>query len=151
MEIRNAFDVAAPPDEVFAFLLDPERVAPCMPGAELIGRRDDGAYDGRITIKLGLVSKGYQGVFAIRDVDEAARRASMVVRGTEARGQGAAEATMRMRVTPSGTGSHVDVESDIAVTGKVARMGAPIMTKVAEKMTAQLARNMQEALAGSAG
>lgn len=148
MEITNDFDVAAPPDEVFAFLLDPERVAPCMPGAELLGRRPDGAYDAKMKIKLGLVSMGYQGVMEIRDVDEAARRASMVVRGKEGRGQGTAEATMVMQVTPSGQGSHVDVSSEIAVTGKVAQMGAPIMKKVAEKMTAQLAANMQKALAG---
>jgi carbon monoxide dehydrogenase subunit G len=148
MEITNGFDVAAPPDEVFAFLLDPERVAPCMPGAELIGRREDGAYDAKMTIKLGLVSMGYQGVMEIRDVDAEARRASMVVRGKEGRGQGTAEATMTMKVTPAGAGSHVDVASDIAVTGKVAQMGAPIMKKVAEKMTAQLAANMQKALAG---
>ncbi len=148
MEITNDFEVAAPPDEVFAFLLDPERVAPCMPGAELIGRREDGSYDARMKIKLGLVSMGYQGVMEIRDVDEAARRASMVVRGKEGRGQGTAEATMAMRVTPAGEGSHVHVSSDIAVTGKVAQMGAPVMRKVAEKMTAQLAANMQKALAG---
>ena len=148
MEITNDFDVAAAPDEVYAFLLDPERVAPCMPGAELLGRREDGSYDAKMKIKLGLVSMSYQGIMEIKDADQAARRASMVVRGKEGRGQGTAEATMVMQVSAAGDGSHVEIASDVAVTGKVAQMGAPIMKKVAQKMTAQLAANMQKELAG---
>ena len=55
MLIENEFDVAATPDEVYALMLDPERVATCLPGAEVTGKNDDGSYNAQATVKLGPV------------------------------------------------------------------------------------------------
>jgi len=147
VQIDNQFDVEAPPDRVYALMLDPARVAPCIPGAEVIGERDDGAYDAQVTVKIGPVKMSYRGVVKIVDHDDAALVASMHARGAEARGQGNVDATMRMAVAGrGGGGSHVSVSTEMQVTGRVAQMGQGIMQDVAVRMIGDMARNMETAL-----
>ncbi len=88
MLIENEFDVAATPAEVYALMLDPERVATCIAGAEITGKNDDGSYDAQVTVKLGPVKMTYKGTIAIVESDPEARTASMLAKGAEARGQG---------------------------------------------------------------
>jgi carbon monoxide dehydrogenase subunit G len=151
MRIENAFDVDAPSSEVYALMLDPARVAPCIPGAEVVGQRDDGGYDAKVTVKVGPMKMSYAGVVAIVEHDDAARTASMRARGSEARGQGNVDATMRMAVADrDGGGSHVDVSTEMQVTGRVAQMGQGIMQDVAVRMIGEMARNMEALLAPAA-
>ena len=99
MLIGNEFDVAATPAEVYALMLDPERVATCIQGAEVTGKNDDGSYDAQVTVKLGPVKMTYKGTIAIIESDPEARTASMLAKGSEERGQGTAQATLNMAVT----------------------------------------------------
>ena len=99
MIIENEFDVAATPAEVYALMTDPERVATCITGAEVTGRREDGSYDANVTVKLGPVKMKYRGTIAIVETDPEARTATMLAKGTEERGQGTAQATLKMAVT----------------------------------------------------
>ena len=147
MRIENTFDVAADPADVYALMLDPARVAPCIPGAEVVGQRDDGGYDARVVVKLGPVKMSYAGVVSIVEHDDANRTAAMRARGSEARGQGNVDATMHMAVAAGAAGgSHVDVATDMQVTGRVAQMGQGIMQDVAERMIGDMARNMEAVL-----
>lgn len=147
MEIANQFDVAAPPDRVYELMLDPARVAPCIPGAEVLGKRDDGGYDAQVTVRIGPVRMAYKGTVAVVDHDDAAHTASMRARGAEARGQGNVDATMHMGVSArDGGGSHVEVTTQMQVTGRVAQMGQGIMQDVAVRMIGEMARNMEALL-----
>jgi carbon monoxide dehydrogenase subunit G len=146
--IENEFDVAATPDEVYALMLDPERVATCLPGAEVTGRNDDGSYNAQTTVKLGPVKMTYKGTVAVTESDPEARTASMLAKGAEARGQGTAQATLRMAVKPTESGSHVDVAADMLVTGRVAQMGRGVMQDVARRMIGEMAKNMETLLVG---
>jgi carbon monoxide dehydrogenase subunit G len=148
--IENDLSVAAPPDEVYDLMLDVRRVAPCIPGAEITGEREDGGYDAQATVKLGPVTMTYRGSVTVADEDAAARSASLLARGSEARGQGTAQATMRMTVEPEGEGSRVHVATDLMITGRVAQMGKGIMQDVAARMMADMARCMETKLAGPA-
>jgi carbon monoxide dehydrogenase subunit G len=148
MRIENQFDVDAPSSEVYALMLDPARVAPCIPGAEVVALREDGGYDAKVTVKIGPMKMSYAGVVAIVEHDDAARTAAMRARGSEARGQGNVDATMRMAVADrDGGGSHVDVSTEMQVTGRVAQMGQGIMQDVAVRMIGEMARNMEALLA----
>jgi carbon monoxide dehydrogenase subunit G len=150
MLISNEFDVEAAPAEVYALMLDVERVAPCLPGAQVTGTREDGAHEAQMVVKLGPVTMTYRGTVAIVEHDDAARTASMLAKGSEARGQGTAQATMRMRVDPrTPSGSHVAVATDMLITGRVAQMGQGIMKDVANRMLGQMAANMESLLAAS--
>lgn len=146
MQIENTFSVTAPPDETYALMVDVEQVAPCIPGAEVIGRRDDGSYDAKVGMKMGPLSLTYKGVVEIVERDDANRTAVLKARANEQRGQGTANATMSMAIVPEGTGSAVTVASDILVTGRVAQMGRGIMQDVATRMVGEMAKALESTL-----
>jgi carbon monoxide dehydrogenase subunit G len=149
--IENEFTVAASPDDTYALMTDVERVAPCIPGASITGRRDDGAYDALVTMKMGPISLTYKGIIEIIEQDDAARTAVMRAKATEAKGQGTAQATLTMDIGDAGGGSTtVKVGSDILVTGRVAQMGRGIMTDVAGKMIGEMAKAMEATLVAGA-
>jgi len=150
--IENEFTVAASPDDTYALMTDVERVAPCIPGAEITGRREDGAFDAVVTMKMGPMQLSYKGEVAIESQDDAQRTAVMRAKATEARGQGTAQALLTMRVTPAegGAGSHVAVSSDLLITGRVAQMGRGIMTDVAGRMIGEMAKAMEATLLAGA-
>jgi carbon monoxide dehydrogenase subunit G len=148
--IENEFDVAATPAEVYALMLDPERVATCIMGAEVMDRNDDGSYNAQVTVKLGPVKMKYRGTVAIVESDSEARTASMLAKGAEERGQGTAQAMLNMAVTEQAGGSHVKVTADMLITGRVAQMGRGVMQDVARRMIGQMAQNMEALLTGGA-
>ena len=80
MKFENAFVVQAPIDEVHAALLDVERVAPCMPGAEVLEKTGDDAYKVAIKVKVGPMSMTYKGDVQIVERDDAAREGEGVAR-----------------------------------------------------------------------
>jgi carbon monoxide dehydrogenase subunit G len=123
MKLEQSFTVAAPVDQVWAALIDVERVAPCLPGAEITGADEDGAYHGTFTVKLGPTTAAYNGTLRLDEVDEAAHTVVMSARGTDKRGQGGATATIRSVVAPEGDGTKVDVDTDFTITGRLARFG----------------------------
>lgn len=145
MEIETAFSVPAPPDATYAFLLDLERVAPCIPGGELGAVRPDGSYPAQVTVKLGPMRLGYEGTLRIATRDDAARTAVLAANANESRGSGTVQATMRMAVSAAdGAGSRVAVTTDLQLTGRAAQMGRGLVEGVATKLVDELA----ECLAG---
>lgn len=152
MLIENEFTVEACPQDVFALMVDVERVAPCIPGTQVTGRRDDGAFDGEMSLKLGPMKMRYRGTVAITSKNEATHEATMLAKGTEAQGQGTAQGTMNMAVRDrEDGGSDVTVATDIKLTGRVAQMGQGIMKDVSTKMIAEMAQNMVALLDSRAG
>jgi carbon monoxide dehydrogenase subunit G len=123
MKLEQSFTVAAPVEQVWAALIDVERVAPCLPGAEITGADDDGVYHGTFTVKLGPTTAAYNGTLRLEELDEAAHAVVMSARGTDKRGQGGASATIRSVVAPEGEGTKVDVDTDFTITGRLARFG----------------------------
>ena len=125
MKLEQSFTVAAPVEAVWAALIDVERVAPCLPGAEITGADEDGAYHGTFTVKLGPTTAAYNGTLRLEEVDEAAHTVVMSARGTDKRGQGGATATIRSVVAPddAGDGTKVEVDTDFTITGRLARFG----------------------------
>lgn len=149
--IENDFDVAATPDDTYALMTDVERVAPCIPGATITGKREDGGFDALVTMKMGPMSLTYKGVIEIVEQDDAAKTAVMRAKATEAKGQGTAQATLSMAISDAGDGkTNVKVGSDILVTGRVAQMGRGIMTDVAGKMIGEMAKAMEATLVAGA-
>ena len=149
--IENDFTVAASPADTYELMTDVERVGPCIPGATITGKREDGGYDALVTMKMGPMSLSYKGQIEIVEQDDATRTAVMRAKATEAKGQGTAQATLTMAVEDAGDGqSHVKVSSDILVTGRVAQMGRGIMTDVAGKMVGEMAKAMEATLVATA-
>jgi uncharacterized protein len=138
MELTNEFRVGASPDEAWALLTDLERIAPCMPGAEL-QEVDGDDYKGIVKVKVGPITAQYKGVARFVERDDAAHRAVLRAEGRETRGQGNASATITAQLTPDGEGTKVSVVTDLTIAGRVAQFGRGILADVSTKLLGQFA------------
>lgn len=143
MLIENSFDVAQPIDRVWAYLLDVERVVPCMPGAELTETIDDRNWKGKVKIKLGPVSLSFNGKVSIEEQDESAHRIVLKGSGMEQRGKGAASATVTSTLETVDGRTRVNVVQDLKVQGQAAQFSRGMMQDVSSRLTKQFAECLQ--------
>jgi carbon monoxide dehydrogenase subunit G len=146
MHLENSFEVEAPVEKVWSYLLDVERVVPCMPGASLTETIDDDNFKGKVTIKLGPVSLTYAGKVAVVERDEAARRVVMKAQATEQRGKGAASATITSTLDDLGGKTNVSIVQDLSVQGQAAQFGRGMMQDVSGRLTRQFAECLQKSM-----
>jgi carbon monoxide dehydrogenase subunit G len=123
MKLEQAFEVQAPIEQVWEALIDLERVAPCLPGATITDRDEDGTYHGEFKVKLGPTTASYRGTVKIEDADEGSHTATMRAKGTDKRGQGGANATIVNSLTSDGRVTRVEAVTDFTITGRLARFG----------------------------
>ena len=123
MKLEQSFQVEAPIDRVWAALIDVERVAPCLPGAEITEGGEEGTYRGNFTVKLGPTTASYRGELHMESVDESSRTVVMRATGQDKRGQGGAKATIESVMRQDGAATTVDVVTDFTITGRLARFG----------------------------
>jgi hypothetical protein len=125
MEFDNAFDVPLPPAEAWTWLLDIERIATCLPGAELTEVVDAQTYKGKVGVRLGPVALSFVGQAKLEETDAAAHRARMRATGADSKGRGSTSALIDFSLQPIGDGSstRVDIHSNVTLTGSVAQYG----------------------------
>jgi carbon monoxide dehydrogenase subunit G len=144
MDFDNSFDVPLPPDQAWATLMDIERIAPCMPGAELTEMVDDKKFKGKVSVRLGPVALTFQGTASFEDVDNDAHKANVKAQGADAKGRGGANATVAFHLEPSDTGSTVKIHTDLQLSGSVAQYGrgAGMIQDLASQIIGQFAKNL---------
>lgn len=153
MQLSNRFEIPVSADQAWPVLLDIERIAPCLPGA-VIESVDGSDYKGRVHIKAGPVSVSYAGRLRLTDIDNESRSVVLDAEGREQKGSGTVKAKIQARLTPSGANSsEVEIQTDLAITGKPAQMGRGLIADVSGKIIDIFARNLagQLSAADSAG
>jgi carbon monoxide dehydrogenase subunit G len=148
VELDNSFEVAAAPHDVYAFLLDVNRIAGCVPGAELGEVVDPDTFNGRVKIRVGPITVAYAGTARITARDEEAHRAELEAEGRETTGPGSARAHAVMTVTEVGGGSRVEIHTDYQVAGRVAQFGGGVMEDVSRRLVTQMAACIKQQLEG---
>ena len=143
MKIEDSFRVEVPVEEAWKVLLDLERIAPCLPGAQLTEVEGD-EYRGTVKIKVGPITAQYKGVAKIEEADEANRKVVLQAEGRDTRGQGNASATVVATLVPDGDGTTVNIDTDLNITGKVAQFGRGVMADVSSKLLGQFADNLKK-------
>jgi carbon monoxide dehydrogenase subunit G len=147
MEITKSFVVNASADAVWAFLIDPYRVARCLPGAALTEKIDDQTYAGTITVKVGPVTASYRGKMRFERLDPTAREAEIAASGQETKGKGGADMRMKSRVAPRGPAeTEVTVVSDVNVVGVLAQFGRGMIQDVSEQLFRKFSQAMRREL-----
>jgi carbon monoxide dehydrogenase subunit G len=151
MQFENTFDVDAPIEEVWKTLLDVERVAPCVPGAEVLEQTGDDSYKVAIKVKVGPMSMQYKGDVDIVEADPETHRAMMRTKAREARGQGTANADVTMSLSEQDGRTHGTIQTDVQLSGRVAAMGRGIIQDVSAKIVDQFSDNLATMLSGPSG
>jgi carbon monoxide dehydrogenase subunit G len=140
--IDSVFEVPVGLDDVWAALLDVERIAPCLPGASIDENRGDGEYGGSMRIKLGPVTSTFKGTLRVAEADATARRAVIRASARDTRGQGAAAATITSTLAPATDGTRVSVQTDMKLAGTAAQFGRGVVNDVSEKLLAEFASRL---------
>ena len=143
IHLENEFTVPASTEEVWEFLLDPRRVAPCMPGAELTEVVNDHQYKGKVSIKMGPVSLSFNGDVDITERDDAAKRMVMKAKGAEMKGKGQANATVISSLERNGSGTRMRISQDIDLSGPLAQYGRGMIQDVSGSLMDEFAGRIQ--------
>jgi len=134
-EIVKKFVVKAPPAAVWSFLIDPERVASCLPGAAITGKLDEKTWQGTMSIKVGPVSSSYKGKIIFERLDEPTMTAELSGVGQDVRGRGGADLKMKSEVRQNEAGeTEVTATSLVNITGILAQMGRGMIQDVSDQM-----------------
>ena len=129
------FTVKAPADRVWAYLSDPYRVAPALPGAAITEKVDERTFKGTITVKVGPVSARYKGTARFNSLDSVARTMEMTGSAQDVTGRGGADLKMSSRlVEKAPTETEVSVVSETSVTGILAQFGRGMIQDVSNQM-----------------
>ena len=150
MELNDSFEVAHPIGAVWDVLTDVERIAPCLPGAQLTGSDGD-VHEGLVKVKVGPITSQYKGKASFTERDDAAHRLLMSASGRDTRGAGNASAEITVALEAlTDTSTQVSVHTDLTITGKVAQFGRGVLADVSRKLMGQFADNLAALVAADA-
>jgi carbon monoxide dehydrogenase subunit G len=146
-KIEERFEVQAPVERVWKYLIDPKRVVECLPGAELLEQQDEHSFVGAIKVKVGPLSMSYKGNAKFTEVNEQTHQARMVGDAREVGGSGSTKVSMLSTVTalPSG-GSEVSVVADVELVGKIVQFGRGMIEEVSRQMFRQFSSCVKQHL-----
>jgi len=144
--ITNEFTVNLPIDEAWPIICDVERIAPCLPGAEL-QEIEGTTYRGVVKIKLGAITANFKGEAEFVERDDTAHRAKLAASGRDTGGRGNARADVTAEAESlSPTSTKCTVTAELNITGKVAQFGRGIMGDVSKKLMDQFSSNLNTML-----
>lgn len=147
MDLHHEFVVDVPIAEAWATLTDVERIAPCLPGAQLTEVEGD-VYRGQVKVKVGPILAQFKGQASFASLDEAARVAVLSAEGRDTTGKGNAAATITARLTEiSPTSTNCVVDTDLTISGKVAQFGRGALADVSDRLLAQFVDNLNALIA----
>ena len=150
MLLQNEIEIDLPVGEAWTVLTDLERIAPCLPGATLEGRKGD-RFDGSVKVKVGPIGAHFRGTAAFVERDERTHRAVISAAGTDPRGGSSASAEVRARLEAIGSArTRVLFDTELDISGKIAQFGRGALADVATRLLAQFALNLAADLTPSA-
>ena len=144
LKIEEKFTVAAPVERVWQFLLSPELVAGCLPGAALRGQEGADTYLGTMKIKVGPVTSEFKGKATMSDIDPAAHRLKLTGTGDDVSGGGSARMSMDLGVREAAEGSEVQVVADVEIAGKLVRFGRGMIEGVSKQLFKQFVERARD-------
>jgi len=147
MKFEQRVELEADPQTVWDFVMDVPSVAKCIPGCESLEDLGDNRYKAIVKVKVGPIGLALASEISIVEKDEAAKTAALRVEAADKRVGGAVKATMNMKLTPNGTGTILDVDTDANVMGRIGDFGQPVIRKKADQTLQEVAANLRSALA----
>jgi len=146
-KIEEKFEVQAPVERVWQYLIDPKRVVDCLPGAELLEQKDDHTFLGAIKVKVGPLSMSYKGEAKFTEVNAETHQVRMVGNAREVTGSGSTKVSMLSTVVPLASGaSEVSVNADVELVGKIVQFGRGMIEEVSRQMFRQFSACVKQHL-----
>jgi carbon monoxide dehydrogenase subunit G len=147
VKFEQTIELDADPQRVWDFVMDVPSVAKCIPGCEGLEQLGDDRYKAIVKVKVGPIGLALASEISIVERDEANKTAVLQVEAADKRVGGAVKAVMTMKLTPSGSGTRLEVNTDANVMGRIGDFGQPIIRKKADQTLQEVATNLRSALA----
>jgi hypothetical protein len=149
MDLNHEFIVNVPVNDAWVILTDLERIAPCLPGAQLTEVEGD-TYRGQVKVKVGPIVAQFKGQASFVTRDDAAHTASLKAEGRDTTGKGTASAIITAQLTSiTPTSTKCAVVTDLTISGKVAQFGRGALADVSDKLLAQFSENLNQLITSS--
>jgi carbon monoxide dehydrogenase subunit G len=146
MLIEGKFTLQAPIQEVWDFLLDPETLASCVPGAEKMEAIDDKTYESVVKQKVGPISVRFKFTTTLTEIDPP-RHLKAVGRGEDIGKAGTFTQRTTVNLTEISKDSvEVSYSSNVSLVGRLATFGDRIMRAKAKEVGEEVTKNFQERL-----
>src|ERR1041384_6327248 len=146
-KIEERFEVQAPVERVWKYMIDPKRVVECLPGAQVLEQKDDQTFLGAIKVKVGPLSMSYKGQAKFTEINEQTHQVRMVGDAREVTGSGSTKVSMLSTVVPLASGgSEVSVNADVELAGKIVQFGRGMIEEVSRQMFRQFATCVKQHL-----
>jgi carbon monoxide dehydrogenase subunit G len=146
VKFEQSIDLDADPQRVWDFVMDVPSVAKCIPGCTGVEEIGPDKYKAVVKVKVGPIGLSLASEISIVAKDDVNKTASLLVDSADKRIGGAVKATMSMKLTPQGTGTKLDVETDANVMGRIGDFGQPVIRKKADQTLQEVAANLRSAL-----
>ena len=144
MDLNHEFIVNVPVNDAWTILTDLERIAPCLPGAQLTEIEGD-IYRGQVKIKVGPIVAQFKGQASFVTRDDLAHTASLKGEGRDTTGKGNASAIITAQLTSvTPTSTKCTVVTNLTISGKVAQFGRGALADVSDKLLAQFSENLNQ-------
>lgn len=147
MKFEQTVDLDAPPERVWAFVMDIPSVAKCIPGLQSLEDLGNDRYKAVVKVKVGPIGLNLASELFIESKDEASKTAAMRVEAADKRVGGAVKSVMTMHLEPNGSGTRLQVDTDAQVMGRIGDFGQPVIRKKADQTLQEVAANLRAALA----
>jgi carbon monoxide dehydrogenase subunit G len=149
VDLNHEFIVNVPVNDAWLILTDLERIAPCLPGAQLTEVEGD-IYRGQVKIKVGPIVAQFKGQASFVTRDDAAHTASLKGEGRDTTGKGTASAIITAQLTSvTPTSTKCTVVTNLTISGKVAQFGRGALADVSDKLLAQFSENLNQLITSS--
>ena len=143
---EDAFTVDAPADAVWDFLLDPARLAACIPGCESLEVEDATTYRVRLTVKVGFLSTTQEMRMTITEADRP-RHLVAVGRGEDRKLASHVEVRNTLDLAPAPAGATlVRYRSEVRVLGRLGSVGDAVMRVKAKQLAGDFAARVRAAI-----
>ncbi len=144
MQLSGQYTLSAPPEEVWAMMLDPETLKACLPGCESLELIGEDEYNAVMTIGIGMIKGKYGGHVKISDKQEP-DSFKMLVEGKGPQGQLSGEGLLQFAPNDNG-GTLLSWSGDANVHGVLARIGSRVIQPAAKTIVNKFFGKLDERL-----
>lgn len=147
MTFSQACVIPVAPERLWDFMMEVPKVARCVPGVDGVEAVGPDAYRGHLKVQIGPIRLALEGTIIVEARNREAWQARMRAEATDRRLGGGIRARLGLTLAPGESGTHLTIDTDLAILGKIGEFGQPVIKKRADALLAEFARNLQSALA----
>ncbi|SMX27941.1 Carbon monoxide dehydrogenase subunit G (CoxG) [Pelagimonas phthalicica] len=142
MELSDEITIAAPLEQVYAALNDPEVLQKCIPGCEELIKHSDTDLEAKVVLKVGPVKARFGGTVEL-DTSGAPNAFSLTGQGNGgAAGHAKGGADVTLTADGDTTILRYDAKADIG--GKIAQLGSRLIQSTAKKLAAKFFKSFAD-------